>query len=118
MAVKEKKTVTNEYSKAVEEFKTEEVKKSKKKELVEKKKDKNKKDSKKKQDDSRNKKVGFFGAIKNWFNSVMKEISAVRWPTKKEMVKYSIATIIFIIAFSIFFLIIELVMSFLLDYFG
>lgn len=35
--------------------------------------------------------------------SVKKEMKKVRWPGKKEMVKYSIATITFILFFSVFF---------------
>lgn len=41
--------------------------------------------------------------IIKFFKGVKKEISRVRWPNKKEMVKYSIATITFILFFSIFF---------------
>ena len=33
--------------------------------------------------------------IKEFFHEVKKEISKVKWPTKKDMVKYSIATIVF-----------------------
>ena len=39
------------------------------------------------------------------------EFKKIKWPTKKEMVKYS--TIIFIIFFAVFFLLIQLLMSFL-----
>jgi len=58
-------------------------------------------------------KVGFFKIIRNWFKSVIKEVSKVKWPSKKEMLKYSIATIIFVIFFALFFYAIELLMAFL-----
>ena len=48
------------------------------------------------------KKEGFFKGIKS-------EFKKVRWPNKKEMVKYSIATIVFILFFLAFFSIIELI---------
>jgi len=57
-------------------------------------------------------KVGFFKGISNWCKSVIKEVSKVKWPSKKEMLKYSIATIAFVIFFALFFYAIELVMAF------
>ena len=47
-------------------------------------------------------------AIKKWFKEVFSEFKKVRWPDKKEMIKYSIATIMFILFFALFFYIIEL----------
>lgn len=41
------------------------------------------------------------------------EISKIKWPNKKEMVKYSIATIVFVIFFGVFFYAIELLMALL-----
>lgn len=49
----------------------------------------------------------------SWIKSVFKEVSKVKWPSKKEMVKYSVATIVFIIFFAGFFYLIELVMALL-----
>lgn len=63
--------------------------------------------------DSKQKKVGLFKKIGNWFKSVIKEVSKVRWTSKKEMIKYSIATIVFIIFFALFFYAIELLMALL-----
>ena len=34
--------------------------------------------------------------IKNFFKDVKKEISKVKWPTKKDMFKYSLTVILFI----------------------
>ena len=44
---------------------------------------------------------------------VKKEVSKVVWPSKKNMVKYSIAVISFILFFSVFFYVIELIMALL-----
>lgn len=71
-----------------------------------------KKDTKKKA--SQIKKVAVKPAKKEgWFKSVIKEVSKVKWPSKKELVKYSLVTIVFIIFFALFFYAIELLMAFL-----
>ena len=57
-------------------------------------------------------KKGFFKKISDWCKSVVKEVSKVKWPSKKEMLKYSIATIAFVIFFALFFYAIELLMAF------
>lgn len=41
--------------------------------------------------------------MKKFFTDVKNELKKVRWLDKKEMTKYSIATIAFILIFSIFF---------------
>jgi len=41
--------------------------------------------------------------IAMFLNGVKKEMKKVRWPNKKEMITYSIATISFIIVFALFF---------------
>ncbi len=38
--------------------------------------------------------------IKKFFSEVKKELSKVKWPTKKDMIKYSIATIVMVIVFA------------------
>ena len=43
----------------------------------------------------------------SWWHGVKSEFKKVRWPSKKEMVKYSIATITFILFFGLFFFAIE-----------
>jgi|GEM_PF-1021606 len=50
------------------------------------------------------KKVGFFGKIKNYLRSVRVELKKVKWPTKQEFFKYTMATLFFIIFFALFFL--------------
>ena len=44
-------------------------------------------------------------------NGVKSEFKKVHWPEKKEMIKYSIATIVFIIFFALFFYIIEVIFA-------
>ncbi len=51
--------------------------------------------------------------LKNWFKGVISEFKKVRWPNKKEMIKYSIATIVFIIFFALFFYLIEVIIYFI-----
>jgi len=59
------------------------------------------------------KKVGLFKAIINFFKSVKVEMNKVTWPTKTNMIKYSIAAIIFILFFALYFYGIEVVMAWL-----
>ncbi len=99
--VKEEKKVSKKSTTAKKEIKKDEKKK------VTSKKNSSKKVEKK------GKKVGFFKKIGNWIKSVFKEVSKVKWPSKKEMLKYSIATIVFVVFFALFFYAIELLMALL-----
>ena len=95
MAQKEKKRIdkkSEELEKEVEKV-TKEVEKQEKK--------KDKKDSKKKEEKKTEVKK------ESWWHGVKSEFKKVRWPSKKEMIKYSIATIVFIIFFGIFFTLFE-----------
>ena len=56
--------------------------------------------------------------IAKFFKGVKKEISRVRWPNKKELIKYSIATIIFIIFFSLFFYLFDTIVAILIKIFN
>ena len=97
MAQKEKKRIdkkSEELEKVVEKV-TKEVEKKEKK--------KDKKDNKKKEDKKTEVKK------ESWWHGVKSEFKKVRWPSKKEMIKYSIATICFIIFFAVFFWIIEMI---------
>lgn len=49
--------------------------------------------------------------IKKFFSEVKKELAKVKWPSKKDMIKYSIATIVFVIFFAVFFYSIDLLMA-------
>jgi len=53
------------------------------------------------------------GKIKKYLAGVKKEVERVRWPNKKEMVKYSVATISFIIFFSLMFYVLDIAVTFL-----
>ena len=47
----------------------------------------------------------------SFFKGVEKEMGKVRWPLKKEMIKYSIATLSFIIFFALFFTLGDLIIA-------
>ena len=53
--------------------------------------------------------------IKNdsFFSQVKKELSKVKWPSKREMIKYSISTLCFILFFALFFFGIETLFAFI-----
>ena len=55
----------------------------------------NKKDNKKREN--------IFKRITKYFKGVSKEIKRIRWTSGKELVKYSIASIIFVLFFGIYF---------------
>jgi len=100
MAQKEKKRIdkkSEELEKEVEKISKEVEKKEKK--------------SDKKKDKKEDKKT----AIKkeSWWHGVKSEFKKVRWPSKKEMIKYSVATICFIIFFALFFSLIEVIAYFI-----
>ncbi|MDD6224062.1 MAG: preprotein translocase subunit SecE [bacterium] len=50
---------------------------------------------------------------KSFLHGVRREVSMVKWPSKKDMVKYSVATIGFILFFALFFYVIELILALL-----
>jgi len=87
-----------------------ELAKVSKKETKEKKKETDKKKSNKKDKNSNKKDKS---KKSSYFKEVRKELSKVVWPSKKNMVKYSIAVIAFILFFSVFFYVIELIMALL-----
>lgn len=55
--------------------------------------------------------IGFCGKIKKFVNGLKSEIKKVRWTNKKDMVKYSIATVFFIIFCSVFFYAIDVIFA-------
>lgn len=75
----------------------------------EKKKNITSKNTKKKKTTKNKKKSGIFV----FFKEVKDEVSKVKWPSKKDMVKYSIATIVFVIFFALFFYLIDLIIALL-----
>lgn len=42
-------------------------------------------------------------ALARFMVGVKKEAGKVRWPSKKEMIKYSIATLVVVVVFGVFF---------------
>ena len=56
--------------------------------------------------------LGGFDMIE-YFKGVKKEISRIRWTSKKELVKYSVSTVAFMIFFGVFFYAIDLLVALL-----
>lgn len=71
---------------------------------------KNKKDNKKSKKDSDVKK-SLWIRFRIFCHGVKSEISKVHWPGKNDMVRYSIATIVFIVFCSLFFYLIEVIFA-------
>lgn len=59
------------------------------------------------------KKDGIWVKIVLFFKGVKSEWKRVKWPTKKEMIKYSVATIILIVGCSVFFYVIDVLLALL-----
>ena len=72
------------------------------------------KDDKKKEKSSKKKEEKKDNVQKeSWWHGVKSEFKKVRWPNKKEMLKYSIATTCFILFFALFFYLIEIIIYFM-----
>lgn len=71
-----------------------------------------KKTSKKEEKITKEKK-GIFQKIIGYFKGVKKEIARIRWTKIKDLIKYSITTIIFIVFFGVFFYVIDLLVALL-----
>ena len=63
------------------------------------------KDSKKKENKHVEKKhkENIFKRIGKYFKGVLKEIKRIRWTSGKDLLKYSIATVVFVLFFGIYF---------------
>lgn len=70
-----------------------------------------KKETTKKTDNKRGKKDQ--PKKEGFIKSIIKEMKLVRFPNKKEMIKYSIATIVFVIFFGLLFYAVELIVAWL-----
>ena len=66
---------------------------------------KNKNISSKQNNELTNSNSSFMKKIKEFFHEVKKEISKVKWPSRKDMVKYTITTVLFVIFFALLFFI-------------
>ena len=82
--------------------------KSIKKNAVEK---KNKKEVKSTNNKDSGKKQSLWVRFRIFCHGVKSETSRAHWPNKKDMVKYSIATIVFIVFCSLFFYLIEIIFA-------
>ena len=49
------------------------------------------------------KKINIFKSIKKYFTGVLKEIKRIKWTSGKDLVKYSIASILLILFFGLYF---------------
>lgn len=47
----------------------------------------------------------------NYFKSIKKELKLVKWPTFKEVVKYTLATIVFCVVLCAFFILLNMLMA-------
>lgn len=64
-----------------------------------------------KNENSTNSKKGIFANTRIFFNGVKDETKKVHWTSKKDMLKYSVATITFIVFFSLFFYLINVLFA-------
>ena len=55
--------------------------------------------------------------LKEYFLGVKKEFLRIKWPTKRDLIKYSLATIVFIIITSLFFLSVDAINAYLRETF-
>lgn len=51
--------------------------------------------------------------IVDYFKGVKKEISRIKWTSKKDLLKYSVASILFIVFFGVFFYVIDILVALL-----
>jgi preprotein translocase subunit SecE len=49
--------------------------------------------------------------IREFFSGVKKEMAKVHWPTRKELTKYSIATLSFILIYSLYFFLADAIIA-------
>ena len=47
----------------------------------------------------------------DYFRGVKKEFSRIKWTSKKDLVKYSVSTIVFMLFFGVFFYLVDLVVA-------
>ena len=99
MAEVRKKVVEDTYN--TKSIKTKTIKKEKKVKSTTVKKKETKKEEKK----------GIFTKFRIFCHGVVSEFKKVHWPSKKDMVKYSIATIVFVIFCGLFFYAIDIIFA-------
>lgn len=47
----------------------------------------------------------------NYFKSIKKELKLVKWPTFKEVIKYTLATVVFCVVLCAFFILLNMLMA-------
>lgn len=57
--------------------------------------------------------VSFWNRFIGFFHGVKTEGKRIHWTTKKDLVRYSVATLIFVVFFSLFFYLVNLVYAFI-----
>lgn len=57
--------------------------------------------------------VGFFQRFKDFCHGVGVESKRVHWTSKGDLFKYSVATLVFVVVFSLFFYLVDVVFAFL-----
>lgn len=53
------------------------------------------------------------GKLKKFLHDVKREMKKVRWPNRKELITYSVSTIVFITFFGVFFSVTDFVLAFI-----
>ena len=51
--------------------------------------------------------------IADYFKGVKKEISRIKWTNKKDLLKYSVSTVVFMLFFGVFFYAIDMLVALL-----
>lgn len=59
--------------------------------------------------------LGFFKGIPQFMQKVSSELRKVRWPRRNELTKYTITVITTLVFFGVFFTLIDLLITFLLE---
>lgn len=49
--------------------------------------------------------------VLDYFRGVKKEFSRIKWTSKKDLVKYSVSTIVFMLFFGVFFYLVDLLVA-------
>lgn len=49
--------------------------------------------------------------VVDYFKGVKKEISRIKWTNRKDLIKYSISTVVFVLFFGVFFYVIDLLVA-------
>jgi preprotein translocase subunit SecE len=65
---------------------------------------------------AKSEKLGLFGGLKKWFRSVWGELRKVHWPTKKEIVVYTIVVIVAVVLVGAGIWIADLGISYLMQF--